>query len=552
MKKFKFISIIICLALLSTILIGCGSSKSYEEAENTNNEKNETTKNDNKKNNKNDKILQLSTLSDADDDKITTPWRNNSLQASLMFRRLFLATYNSDDIQEDLASKYEVSEDGLTYKLYLKNAKWSDGEDITIDDVIFSIKTVLLASQANGIYTSAFKKIEGYDEYIKDNSLGLSGLTADGNVLTIKLSSPHSILIPVLAQFTILPEHILKDADPLTLHQNSFWSNPVTSGAYKLKEFSIGNYYTLEPNEYYDGIKPKIENVIVYIISDYVTAVEAGKIDFISTNVPAEIDKLTEMKNMEKFPIDMLFYRYLIANISGKDGNINQNMQDPKIREAILYAIDRETLAKSIYPELATVINSGVLSSDSANNGIKFEYNPEKAKKLLKESSYDFSKKLRLTYYYKDQTSIDFMEAIAYYLGEVGFNVELFYAANGSTDLYQTRNYDLALKGLGAFDISEWYGEYSSTNPFFQNIFGGKGEFDNLITALGSERDKDKTTEILKNLQALEQKLLYKIPLFTVGQVAFLNKDKVSIPNNITFGNSRYKYDIDFEKWELK
>ena len=71
-------------------------------------------------------------------------------------------------------------------------------------------------------------------------------------------------------------------------------------------------------------------------------------------------------------------------------------------------------------------------------------------------------------YYYSDQNSIDFMDTIAYYLREVGMKVETVQSQQGTVDLFQTRNYDVGYKGLSAFNIAEWYGEYSSGNANFR------------------------------------------------------------------------------------
>ena len=138
------------------------------------------------------------------DDKIPTPWYNRLLATNLMFRSLFLADSNLTNAQPDLADSYEISDDKLTYTITLKDGlKWSDGEELTAEDVKFSIETALKAATINSIYTSAFKNI--------------SDMSVDGNTITLTLSSPYASMIDVLAQFAILPEHCLKDADPLKL-----------------------------------------------------------------------------------------------------------------------------------------------------------------------------------------------------------------------------------------------------------------------------------------------------------------------------------------------
>ena len=261
----------------------------------------------------------------------------------------------------------------------------------------------------------------------------------------------------MLAQFAIMPEHVLKDQDPLEFYNSDFWTRPVSSGLYRLDEMNVGNYYTLVPNEHCNRTAPKIQKVVVSFVNDSLIAAQSGELYYMNTNVPATIAELQKIDSMTMYPVDILFFRYFIVNMKGTDGNENPAMQDVRVRQAILHAIDRETLVESLFPGLGTVANSGVPNSYAEYNGVAYEYNPEKAKALLEEAGYDFDRTFRILYYYSDQNSIDFMEAIAYYLGEVGMKVELTQSSQGTTDLFQTRNYDVGYKGLSAFNISEWY-----------------------------------------------------------------------------------------------
>lgn len=497
--------------------------------------------------------LQLTHFEHGQRDRITMPWYNHTLYTNQMFRCLFLANSTFDDVTNDLAESYEISDDALTYKITLKDGiKWSDGEDLTVQDVIFSIKTVLLVQNIDGIYTSAFSKIVGYDEYINDPSKGLEGLFAQENVITINLEYEHPKLLQALAQFVILPKHILQYEEAKTLDTNDYWLDPVVSGAYKVLEILDGEYYKLTLNELYEGQTPKIEEIIVYVTQDYEKYALSGKIDTYTTNIPAEINYFKEIDGMSTTLIDLLYYRYFVVNMEDEYGNKNMAMQDVKVRQAIMHAIDRQTLIQGVYPELTMEANSGVPDSLQDSNGVKFEYNPDYAKKLLAESTYDLSRPLRLSYYYSDKTAIDFVNAVAGYLEEIGFTVEIIFAQNGRTDLFNERNYDIALKGLSVFEISEWYGEYLSTNSSFSSIFGAKGEFDDLVKSYSSSVDKQEKSGTLMQLQQLEQELLYKIPLFTMGQMIFINQNRLYVPSHVTFGNTHYKYDIDFANWEIK
>ena len=397
------------------------------------------------------------------DDKIPTPWYNRLLATNLMFRSLFLADSNLTNAQPDLADSYEISDDKLTYTITLKDGlKWSDGEELTAEDVKFSIETALKAATINSIYTSAFKNI--------------SDMSVDGNTITLTLSSPYASMIDVLAQFAILPEHCLKDADPLKLESVAFWTDPVCSGMYTLDELNVGNYFTLKRNENYEGEAPKIANVTCYFVSDYITAAQAGNADYVYGNAADMVEALEGMDNYTEHEVDVLFYKYFIFNMKGADGNVNEAMDNVEVRKALVEAIDRATLA-TLYPT-AKVLNSGVPNDNEAYNGFEYTFDAEKAKSDLEAAGYDMSRTLKICYYNNDQTSIDLINTVVYYLEQTGITVEATLSNDGTTDLFTTRDYDIGFKGKSAFSIDEWYTEYMSTDGLFSNIFGGGTEFD--------------------------------------------------------------------------
>ena len=120
--------------------------------------------------------------------------------------------------------------------------------------------------------------------------------------------------------------------------------------------------------------------------------------------------------------------------------------------------------------------------------------------------------------------------------------------------IFARTNPDLSLghKGLSAFNISEWYGEYGSAHANFRNIFGGDTAFDELITEYAAAASAEEASAVLVKMEEKEQELLYKLPLFTLGNNVFVNTDKVSVPEGTRMGNPWYRTDIGFENWELK
>ncbi|MGO3752379.1 MAG: ABC transporter substrate-binding protein [Peptoniphilaceae bacterium] len=489
-----------------------------------------------------------------------TPWWNRGdLYKVISYRGLFQANPELTEFKPDLAESYTMSDDGLSYEFVLKDGlKWSDGKDLTGDDVKFSIEGSLKGAKVNGIYSATFNKIVGAEEYKAGTVDEVSGIVVDGNKISLKLTQPVGNMINILSQFTILPRHGFEGVDMVEYHTADFWKNPITNGMYKVEEISTDSYIVLVPNENYEKQAPKIGKVVVNIMpsESKLNAVVDGQADFFNSKAPNEIAKIAENKAWDKQAVDTLFYYYLVFNFEGNDTRpANEAIKDPKVRQAIYYAIDRESLAKNLFPEIGEVASLGVPERDNKNFNSdlnKYEYNPEKAKELLKEANYDTNQTLEFRYYMADQSSVDLYNSIAANLADVGIklNVQKF-SGDATQELFDIRNYDIALKGLSAFGYDEWYGEYASTHGNFPKLIGSDGEYDALYNDLLKESDPDKKSEILKSLQAIEEENLDKMPIFMLKNMIFTNSERVDT-KDAKFGNPWFAYDMGFENWEMK
>ena len=536
MNMKKMLALVLALVMVLA-LVACGGNNAQNNATTGSNDS-ANTNNETPAVSDGSKTLKL-VLSTNDgsttDDKVPTPWLNHNMATNLMWRGLLIADASLTKTSPDLAESVEISDDGLTYTITLKEGlKWSDGEDLTVDDVIWSINAVQETTVKNSIYSAAFGKI--------------NSLTAEGNVITMVLDTPYASMNDILAQFYILPEHCLADADVTTLDTDDFWKNPVTSSYYKMGELNTGNYFTLVPNENYEGTAPKIESVTVSFVNDFLTAAQSGSAHYLYGNASDLYTAMSAMDNFTTHNIDVLFYKYFIFNMEGVDGKTNEAMQDINVRKAIMAAVDRATLA-TLYPS-AAVLNSGVPNTHEAYNGFEYTYDVEAAKALLAESSYDLSRPLRICYYNNDQTSIDLINTVVYYLQEVGFTVEATLSNDGTTDLFTTREYDIGFKGKSSFSMEEWYSEYMSTDALFGNIFGGDTSFDEAIAELSAATTDEAKNAALTKLQALEQELVYKVPVFTVGNAVYLSNALV-IPEGVEFCNPLYACDVDYANWDI-
>lgn len=476
---------------------------------------------------------------------ISTPWfASGSISHHAMFRALFKAEANLTTVKPDLASGYKFSKDGKTLTLTLKSGiKWSDGKDVTVDDVVWSINSLLRVSRSNAIFVNAFKEIVGSEAVNATNKTNMSGITTKGNDIIISLKSPINVMIPVLAQFMIMPKHVLADEDILKLDTNNFWRNPVVTGPYKVGTFSQGNFITLVPNDKYEGAKPIIKEINIIVSSNLVADAKSGKLDYFTSNDPDTIRAMSSVSTFKSAPLDVLFYRYLVVNPTGPFSNV-------KAREALKYGIDWNRLIPAVYGQQGKVISGGVASGmpHYLPSIPKHKFDKAKATALLKEANFDFSKTIRLRTYNQSQPAVMIiMTAVAQQLTELGMKVEFLpWTGDATTELWTNRNYELALKGLSAFNVSEWFGEYSNMATFGK-LIGAQPEFAALSSKLLQATTLRDTGKILTDLQKLEQETMYKLPMHLLKQVVFVSKNITGTPTK--WGNPLYVYQNNIASW---
>lgn len=132
---------------------------------------------------------------DEGNESVQFPWYNLRLPQILMYRSLVTSNAAETEWYPDMA-EYTVSEDGLTYTFVLQDGlKWSDGEPITADDIVWNIETALKAAQVASAYTTCFGYIQGAAEYADGSAESISGIAVDGNTITISLTVPYAFFL---------------------------------------------------------------------------------------------------------------------------------------------------------------------------------------------------------------------------------------------------------------------------------------------------------------------------------------------------------------------
>jgi ABC-type transport system substrate-binding protein len=291
----------------------------------------------------------------------------------LMFNSLVKKDEKFDYVPE-LASNIQRSEDGLTFTFTLHDGvTFHDGRPFTSADAKYTLDTVLASSFAKSasFFEGAGANRKGYVKSVE---------APDAHTLVVRLNKTWTGLLPNLVAIAIIP----KDS------YESQKTHPLGTGPFKFKSYdSSQQVVDLEANSnYWDG-PARISALRVRVISDanaMQAELQSGRVDIapLPTSLsPDSIHSLGQDPNLkvEQFPGSNL-------------NHITFNTREPpldnvKVRQAIAYAIDRETIVRALLLGQGKIAHS-ILPAESwaYTSGQTYQYDPAKAKQLLDEAGF--------------------------------------------------------------------------------------------------------------------------------------------------------------------
>lgn len=337
--------------------------------------------------------------------------------------RLVTLSADLQDYVGDLAESWEITDTTATFNLN-PNAMWHDGNPVTSRDVAFTLN-VLTDPAATSRWGGAFSSVVGYEEAQTASSpTSLSGIsTPDDHTLVLELSQVDSGLLAGFFFVNIMPEHILGDADRSTIAEEPFWTEGrVGAGPFKFVQLVEEERIELEAFEDYHHGAPQIKKLNLLFFSSFETALaafqEGSSLATAMTANDVELVEGTEGAEIVTTPAGVA-----AIWINTK----HSSFSDKRVRQAIAYAIDKATIAETLFQGYAEPVSTEIpyvewAQPDDAN---PYDYDPEMATQLLEEAGWAGDETYVLWYYYPDQVTASVMEAIQQYLGAVGINVEL-------------------------------------------------------------------------------------------------------------------------------
>jgi ABC-type transport system substrate-binding protein len=374
----------------------------------------------------------------------------------LIYSRLLKVT---DDLsfQPDLAESWEVNEDATVYTFKIREGlTWTDGEPLTIDDIIWTYKTALIpetgASQAGKL-----KQIKGATAFYDGEADDIEGLErVDDTTLRITLELPNVAFLTGTAGSSaliwIMPQHIYGDVDLATIDQAPASQSPtVGSGPYQFVEYVPDQYVSFVANPNYHLGAPKIEQVFLRLAepATQLAQLESGELHLISRMAPREAERLanSDIVNIVNTPGVGIFQTAVF----------NERVPDKRVRQAMMYGTDRKALLDAVLLGQGELVYQTVIGPDWAvyDDLNTYDYDPEKAKALLEEAGWDSSQTLELTWSKGYQPVELAAPVFQQQMAEIGINIELapLETAAYVDKVVNNPDFDMAWFGGGSYRL---------------------------------------------------------------------------------------------------
>jgi len=481
----------------------------------------------------------------------------------------YLAVPDSKTLQPspDLAESWTTSPDGLTWTFKIRQAQWSDGQPVTAADAAWTFNKMITddgAKTANGPAVEDFASV-----------------SASGQDLTIKLKTPQASMLdnPV----PIMPKHVWEKVGDIAKYEANVYP-AVTSGPYIAVEHKKDQYVKLKANPDYWRGAAKIDELQVIFYDNPAAAIvglKKGDIDLIGRLAPPDFDALKGDDNIVQWNTEGRRATYLQVNHGATTsdnkpiGDGHPALKDPRVRQALHYALDKQKLVDEVQNGLAKPADGSIVPPMykdffwQASGDQKVGFDVAKANKLLDDAGYkkgadgirtmpDGSRKLQFRFSIHTDTPIE--EKLAEYLTgwfkELGITLTTkrldsskFTEETGTTALF-----DIAISGWSVNpDPEEVLATHlCSRRPTASGEGGGTESFycdpqyEALYQQQLKELDRPKRADIIKKMQERLYTDAPVIALYYPNNLEGYRKDRIakvtSIPEDkgMLYGGSGY------------
>ncbi|MDB4895109.1 MAG: ABC-type transporter, periplasmic subunit [Firmicutes bacterium] len=446
---------------------------------------------------------------------------------------------SKSEFKPRLASKWEVSEDHKTFTFHLnEKAKWTDGQPLTADDVLFTAQ-IVTNPETQAKSRSMFRYLTGTDD---------SGVAKDPNALGVKAVDAHTVqfstknpmdetsfLYSFALAFYTFPKHVLGGVAPAELHKNDYWHKMTPgSGPYKWVSSVDGQMVELEANPDYFLGAPSIPKLAVRVIpqANLTAGLMSGDIDvlvgFGMGEVPLE-DWPTIQQQPNLTAISTPTWIFQVMNVN----TAQPYLKDPRIRQAISMAVDRNVMVDQLLKGEGVAARGPFPPSHPYfnKNLPAVPHDLEKAKQLLKDAGWDPNRELVMVTPSGNQVRERSATLMQQDLQKVGVKVKIQLVDYPTSQTMQKKGeYDLGLVGqTGSLDpdaVSPYLmpGSPSNYTKLADQRIG------DLLTKGRSEFVQEKRQPFYDQLQTALQDQVPVVYLYHPNSLLAINKRMKDVP----------------------
>ncbi len=449
-------------------------------------------------------------------------------------------------INEGLATKWEPSEDGLTYTFTLREGvKFHDGTDFNAEAVVKNFER-----WANGTEDQFPYYASMFGGFKADEGHVIESVTAEGDTTVVfTLKRPQS---PFLKNIAMSPFAI---ASPTAFEESGdkFGDNPVGTGPFTFVEWKKNDSITIDKNaDYWDKELPKLDKVIFRAIPDNsarLNALSTNEIDLADGINPTDTKTVTDNAKLQLFERPSMNVGYLGLT------NTRPPFDNVKVRQAMNHAIDKQSIIDAFFNGGAEIAKNPMPPSISGYNDdiTGYEYDPEKAKALLKEAGLEDGFEMELWAmpvprpYMPDGTKV--AEVIQKNLADIGIKAKIV-SYEWATYLEKTKNGEADAFMLG------WTGDNGDADNFLYTLldkdnigsnnyaYYSNDEVHDILIDAQSEVDEDKRNELYAQAQEIIFEEAPWVPLAHSTPLLAGNADLVNFTPHPTGSDRLNKVDF--------
>ena len=288
-------------------------------------------------------------------------------------------------VAPDLASSWDISENGTVYTFHLRpDAKFHDGRPVTAQDVKWSLERVADPELVSPVVDQYLNDVVGVQAKLRGEADSVEGVKViDDQTVQITIDAPKSYF---LAKLTYPTAFVL---DRTNVEGNEDWiRSPNGTGPFRLAQYDVGEVMRLARNDFYHLGPPHLDEVELQLSGGSAMILyENDEIDVTGVGL-ADLERILDPGSPLNPQVQPYPARFTISYVGL---NVSEPpLDDPKFREALNLAVDRDNIATVVYDGAVRPAKSIIPPGFPAYNPDlnPYPYDPERARQVLQESKY--------------------------------------------------------------------------------------------------------------------------------------------------------------------